>query len=64
LTDRIAAGDPKAIDTAIKVSESLRKLTGVDASTKIEVEHTVSDQEDRIAQMIRKASQINTEPTE
>lgn len=65
LTDKIAAGDPKAIDTAIKVSESLRKLTGVDASTKIEVEHSMpSDQESRIAEMLRKASESFTDESE
>lgn len=64
LQPRIERGEPRAIEVAIKVSESQRKLNGIDASTKIEVEHTVTDEENRIAELLRKASQIAPKPTE
>ena len=40
LDKRVRDGDPQAINTAIRLSESRRKLLGVDAPEQHEVEHT------------------------
>jgi DNA-binding Lrp family transcriptional regulator len=64
LQPRIDRGEPRAIEVAIKLSESLRKLTGVDAAIKLEVEHTANAAVTALEEKLRKAAQINVEGTE
>ena len=39
LDGRVRSGDPQAVNTAIRISESRRRLLGVDAPEKQEIEH-------------------------
>lgn len=64
LDPKIEAGDTKAVEVAIRLSESLRKLTGVDAAIKLEVEHTANSAVSALEEKLRKAAQINAEGTE
>lgn len=64
LDPKIEAGDTKAIEVAIRLSESLRKLTGVDAAIKLEVEHSASSAVTALEEKLRKAAQINAKPLE
>jgi hypothetical protein len=64
LDPKIEANDTKAIEVAIRLSESLRKLTGVDAAIKLEVEHSTSSAIAALEEKLRKAAQINVDETE
>lgn len=64
LEPRIANGDPKAIEVAIKIGESLRKLKGVDAKTKIEIEHTTTPAALELQERLNKALQSHVDETE
>lgn len=64
LQPRIDAGDPRSVEAAIKIGESLRKLKGIDAVAKIEVEHTMTPAVSELEERIRKASQINATETD
>lgn len=64
LQPKIDAGNVRAIEVAIKLSESLRKLTGVDAAMKLEVEHTANAAVTALEEKLRKAAQINVEGTD
>ncbi len=64
LDPKIERGDTKAIEVAIRLSESLRKLTGVDAAIKLEVEHTANSAVSALEEKLRKASQINADETD
>jgi transposase len=64
LQPRIDRGEPRAIEVAIKVGESLRKLTGIDATTKIEVEHTASAATLVLQARLNKAHESHVDETE
>jgi hypothetical protein len=61
LSDKIDRGDVRAIETAIKLSESLRKLQGVDAAVKSEMELVINPATVELEERLRKAAQMNKE---
>ena len=64
LEPKIEAGDVKAIEAAVKVSMSYRKLIGVDAATKVEVEHTATAAVTELQERLNKALQSHVDETE
>jgi hypothetical protein len=48
-----------AIDRIVKISESLRKLDGIDAATKVDANITVNPQDIELAQIIRQTEEAN-----
>jgi len=64
LEPKIEAGDVKAIEAAVKVSMSYRKLIGVDAATKVNVEHTATAAVTELQERLNKALQSHVDETE